>query len=96
MHVLRLQLAHQLFINLGFECLKLAGALQNCLHLLLAGHIGLIISNFFSRVHLIHQGTDAHHKKFVQVRLINRHKRQSFCQRHMLVFRFAQHANIEL
>ena len=93
---LRLQLAHQLFINPCFFLLQFHGMLQNRIHLLLTGHTGFVFPDFFIRMHLYHQRTYAHHKELVQIGLINRGKGQTLRQRHRFISSFIQHTFIKL
>ena len=83
-----LQLHHEFGENFIFSGVQTMYRRKDALNLLCGCHIGFIIPNFLIRMHLVDVSADAHAEKLVQVALINRQKRQTFCQRHIFSRRF--------
>ena len=67
----RLQLSHQLLVNLFPLPLESLHLFQNQLHLLFSRQSGFIVLDGFLPAFLLHERPHTHHKELIQVRLVN-------------------------
>lgn len=91
----RLQLSHEPGVDPSLFLLQLLDQLQDSLHLLGAGHPGLVVPHGLAGVHMGHQGTHPNHEKLIQIVLENSGKAQPLRQRHPGIPRLVQHPLIK-